>query len=74
MLLAPVINIDAAQREVVVHARDLGLKGDGRTLCTTVLQRAIDRLAARRGGTLVVDSGMYLTGSLETQERHHLEA
>ena len=65
MLLAPVVNIGAAQREVVVHARDLGLKGDGRTLCTPVLQRAIDRLAARRGGTLVVDSGVYLTGSLE---------
>jgi lysophospholipase L1-like esterase len=40
-----------------------GAKGDGTTLATTSIQKAIDA-AARVGGTVTFQSGTYLTGSL----------
>lgn len=49
----------------IIHTRDLELNVDGKFLCTVQLQHAIDSMANKRWGTLVVDSGKYLTGSLE---------
>ncbi|MBN1866569.1 exopolygalacturonase [Candidatus Sumerlaeota bacterium] len=43
---------------------DSGAKGDGRTFCTEALQRAIDRVAADGGGTVVVPEGVFLSGAL----------
>ena len=42
---------------------DTGAVGDGKTLCTRAIQRAIDRLS-RSGGTVVVPKGVFLTGAV----------
>src|ERR1700739_2408459 len=44
-------------------ANDYGARGDGTTLETASLQRAIDAAAAA-GGTVTLKPGTYLTGSL----------
>ncbi|WP_228892935.1 pectate lyase [Pseudoduganella aquatica] len=48
---------------VIVHAETYGAKGDGVSNDTAALQNAIDATAARKG-TLVLQPGVYLTGSL----------
>jgi polygalacturonase len=41
-----------------------GAVGDGMTLNTPVIQKAIDRLATNGGGTLVIPQGEFLTGAI----------
>jgi len=43
---------------------DFGAVGDGKTLNTTRIQAAINQLAEKGGGTMVVPSGVFLTGAL----------
>ena len=52
---------DAATKTFV--ANSYGAKGDGTTLETASIQKAIDA-AARKGGTITLKPGTYLTGSL----------
>lgn len=40
------------------------ISADGKTLCTAQLQQAIDRIAKKGGGTLVLTPGTYLSGSI----------
>ena len=48
---------------------------DGKTLNTEIIQQAIDDLASRGGGTVVVPSGVYVTGTiwLKNNVELHLE-
>lgn len=73
-MLAALCLTGAARAELVVqaprhigtaefHAEDFGAKGDGVSVDTQALQKAIDAAAARHG-VLVLKSGVYLTGSL----------
>lgn len=43
---------------------DAGAIGDGETLNTEKIQSAIDRLAAKSGGTLVIPKGVFISGAL----------
>jgi hypothetical protein len=43
---------------------DFGAVGDGRTLSTANIQRAIDRAHGRGGGTVVIPDGIFLCGSI----------
>ncbi|HJQ32050.1 MAG TPA: glycosyl hydrolase family 28 protein [Pyrinomonadaceae bacterium] len=52
---------DQAKRTSIA---DLGAVGDGRTLNTERIQSAIDQLASKGGGTLVVPRGVFLTGAI----------
>ena len=50
---------------------DFSSYADGKTLCTSFLQQAIDAVPA--GGTLLVPAGTYLTGSLFLKSNMTLE-
>ncbi|MEO6392488.1 MAG: glycosyl hydrolase family 28 protein, partial [Pyrinomonadaceae bacterium] len=43
---------------------DFGAIGDGTTLNTTIIQKAIDQLSSKGGGTLVITKGVFLTGAI----------
>jgi polygalacturonase len=43
---------------------ETGAVGDGKTLDTPTIQKAIDRVAAAGGGTVVIPEGRFLTGAL----------
>jgi len=47
------------------NVRDFGAKGDGITLDTAALQRAIDTCTTDGGGTVLLPAGRFLTGSVE---------
>ncbi|WP_242146451.1 glycoside hydrolase family 28 protein [Sphingomonas sp. BAUL-RG-20F-R05-02] len=53
-----------------------GAKADGATINTTAIQAAIDHLAGRGGGTVVVPRGVFVSGALFLKPRVdlHLEA
>ncbi|MBN2580768.1 MAG: hypothetical protein JXB10_17410 [Pirellulales bacterium] len=55
---------------------DSGAMGDGKTLCTAAIQKAIDACAAAGGGTVLFPPGTYLSGTLTLKSRVtlHLEA
>jgi polygalacturonase len=56
-----------------VDVARFGAVGDGRTLATTALQKAIDACAAAGGGTVLVPPGRFLTGALFLRSHVHLQ-
>lgn len=50
--------------EATVDIRDCGAVGDGKTLSTAAIQKAIDRCAALGGGTVRIPAGTWLTGTV----------
>ena len=48
----------------ILNVQDFGAKGDGKTKDTAALQNALDACARAGGGTVVVPTGIYLTGSI----------
>ncbi len=51
-----------------VDVSTLGAVGDGKTLCTEALQKAIDQMSEAGGGRVVVPFGVWLTGPLEMKD------
>jgi len=47
-----------------INIADLGAKSDGTTLCTDLIQKAIDDCSASGGGEVTVPAGTFLTGTL----------
>ena len=54
-----------------IFARDFGTVADGKTLNTTALQNAIDE-AAKRGGRVILESGVYKIGTIWLRDRVEL--
>jgi len=48
----------------ISNVKDFGAVGDGTTLCTIAIQKAIDKCAEENGGKVIVPPGRYLTGPL----------
>jgi polygalacturonase len=71
LLLALIPALAQAQPKIF-FANDYGAKGDGTTLNTAAIQKAIDTAAAS-GGTLTLKPGTYLTGSLFLKSNVTLE-
>lgn len=57
-------NVQAISPAVVYDVRDYGAKGDGVTLDTEAIRKAIDACAKAGGGTVFLPPGTYLSGSL----------
>jgi polygalacturonase len=56
-----------------VNVRDTGATGDGKTLDTAAMQKAIDTVAAAGGGVVQVPAGTYLCGSIELKSHVTLD-
>ncbi|MFC1634444.1 glycoside hydrolase family 28 protein [Planctomycetota bacterium] len=50
--------------EVLYDVRDYGAKADGKTLCTTSIQKAIDACSKSGGGTVYLPPGTFLSGTI----------
>lgn len=49
---------------LTIDVRSLGAKADGKTLNTSFIQKAIDQAASDGGGTVVLEHGIYLSGTI----------
>ena len=58
----------------VVSIQDFGAVGDGLTLCTENIQRAIDETSEQGGGTVVIPAGIWLTGPIVLKDNIRLYA
>jgi polygalacturonase len=67
-LLIAALTAHAAEFRVAAY----GAKGDGKTVDTAAIQRAIDAAAKAGNGTIVLDRGVYLSGSLFLKSGTHL--
>src|SRR5665648_589861 len=56
------INPDTLGVQLVIT--DFGAVGDGQTLNTVAIQKAIDEASAQGGGVVIIPEGRFLTGAL----------
>jgi polygalacturonase len=63
LTIALLLSASALQAQKIFRANDFGAKGDGTTLETAALQKTIEA-AAKSHGTITLNPGTYLTGSL----------
>jgi len=68
LFLIPALTF-SAWAEVRIDVREKGAEGDGKTLDTAAIQKAIDACAEAGGGTVAVPSGVYLMGSIQLRSR-----
>jgi polygalacturonase len=78
-LTHPIVPVAPAEPRIPstrINLTDFGGVPDGETLNTTAFARALGALADKGGGTLVVPSGIWLTGPIQLRSRIglHLEA
>jgi polygalacturonase len=59
--------VDGGKLKASFNVRDFGAVGDGKTLDTTAIRRAIEAVAAAGGGTLIFPAGAYLSFSIPLQ-------
>jgi hypothetical protein len=68
LLLAPLAALQAAAPDVF-NITTYGAKGDGKTINTSAIQKAIDACHASGGGTVLVPEGLFVTGSVRLKSR-----
>lgn len=70
LLARPLAALAAAPDRAVITA--FGAVADGATVNTAAIQQAIEHLAARGGGTVVVPAGVFVSGALFLKPKVHL--
>jgi len=55
----------AAEGPRVLNVRDFGATGDGKSLDTAAIRKAVKLAAAKGGGTVLFPPGTYVTGTFE---------
>ncbi|MFZ4766019.1 MAG: glycosyl hydrolase family 28-related protein, partial [Roseimicrobium sp.] len=68
LLLAPLAVLHAAAPDVF-NIMTYGAKGDGKTINSSAIQKAIDACHASGGGTVLVPEGVFVTGSVRLKSR-----
>ena len=61
-----------AQAAKTITSSAIKLVPDGKTVNTAAIQRAIDDLSRRGGGTLIIQPGQYVTGTIEMKSNTEL--
>jgi polygalacturonase len=56
----------------VFNVKDYGAKGDGKTVNTTAIQRAIDACSGNGGGRVYVPAGVFVTGTINLKSNINL--
>ncbi len=56
-----------------INMAEYGAKGDGKTINTAIIKKAIDEMAANGGGTISFTQGTYLTGPIVLKSNITLE-
>ena len=59
-----VLNLNARD----VNVREFGAVGDGKTMNSTFLQKAIDECHASGGGKVIFPEGVYLSGTIAMKD------
>jgi polygalacturonase len=62
----------AEPAQAVFNVRDYGATGDGKTLDSPAINKAIEESAAKGGGTVLVPAGTYLSGSIRLKSNIRL--
>ncbi|WP_428656355.1 glycoside hydrolase family 28 protein [Runella sp.] len=62
-----------AQDSVFFNVKNYGAKGDGHTLDTKAIQKAVDVCAAKGGGTVFFPKGQYITATVFLQDNITLD-
>src|SRR5688572_24047797 len=57
----------------IYNIRDFGAKGDGKTLDTIAIQKAIDACNKDQGGTVLVPAGKFVCGTIELKSNVTLQ-
>jgi polygalacturonase len=58
---------------LIFNVADFGAAGDGKTVCTPGIQKAVDACAQTGGGRVVFPAGRYLTGPIFLKSNVHVE-
>lgn len=72
VLAALMMAASAAHAAKTITSSAIKLVPDGKTVNTAAIQRAIDDLSRRGGGTLVIQPGEYVTGTIEMKSNTEL--
>jgi len=70
--LSDTTKIDFTKLGIQLIVTDFGAVGDGKTLNTVSIQKAIDEAASKGGGVVVIPKGRFLTGALFFKPGTHL--
>lgn len=67
------ILMKTGEKEMVISIKEKGAMGDGETINTEIIQGCIDLCYASGGGTVLVEGGVYVTGTLYMKSNVRLE-
>ena len=62
-----------SQSNFTYHIKSYGAKGDGKTLSTNFIQKAIDEAFTAGGGKVIIEPGIYISGTIFLKSNVHLE-